>query len=221
MAAHYDSTAAPGEGFEGACDAAVPCAVALDVARALPRLVLAGGVGLEIVFFDGEEAFVAWTRRDSTYGSRRLAAAWEAAGLLAGVDALVLLDLVGPAGLRIENLHARTTGAFFDRFVAAEAAMREAARGAGVAPIFQRTARRNWLGLLGGGIEDDHTPFVDRGVPAVHLIAHPFPPTWHRLSDSLASVDWPTVDLFNAAVRAAVADYLIAPPARAGGDDEL
>ncbi len=32
-----------------------------------------GEVGLQLIFFDGEEAFRTWTRSDSTYGSRHLA----------------------------------------------------------------------------------------------------------------------------------------------------
>lgn len=31
-------------------------------------------------------------------------------------------------------------------------------------------------------IDDDHMPFVRKGVPAFHVIAAPFPPVWHKLS---------------------------------------
>ena len=34
-------------------------------------------VTLQLIFFDGEEAFVRWSRTDSTYGSRNLAKVWE------------------------------------------------------------------------------------------------------------------------------------------------
>ena len=34
-------------------------------------------VTLQFIFFDGEEAFVRWSRTDSTYGSRNLARVWE------------------------------------------------------------------------------------------------------------------------------------------------
>ena len=34
-------------------------------------------VTLQMVFFDGEEAFVNWTRTDSLYGSRHLAEKWS------------------------------------------------------------------------------------------------------------------------------------------------
>jgi len=32
---------------------------------------------VQLVFLDGEEAFVEWTDRDSIYGARNLAAKWE------------------------------------------------------------------------------------------------------------------------------------------------
>ncbi|KAK4146287.1 kinase-like domain-containing protein [Dichotomopilus funicola] len=99
LVAHYDSKIEP-EGFVGATDSAAPCAVLMDVARAvegyLARMWAEGdgkgkgkgkgegaGVdgesveGVQILLLDGEEAFVAWTDEDSLYGSRALAAEWE------------------------------------------------------------------------------------------------------------------------------------------------
>lgn len=34
-------------------------------------------LGLMLIFFDGEEAFLEWTATDSLYGSRHLAQKWE------------------------------------------------------------------------------------------------------------------------------------------------
>lgn len=34
-------------------------------------------VGLMLIFFDGEEAFLDWNEQDSLYGSRNLAVKWE------------------------------------------------------------------------------------------------------------------------------------------------
>lgn len=40
--------------------------------------VLSGkNLGLMLIFFDGEEAFLEWNDRDSIYGSRNLARKWE------------------------------------------------------------------------------------------------------------------------------------------------
>ena len=85
LAAHYDSLRLP-EGFVGAVDSAAPCAMLLHVARAVDdaltrrwdRLVAEGDVelglnderGLQILFLDGEEAWVSWSDSDSLYGAR-------------------------------------------------------------------------------------------------------------------------------------------------------
>ena len=42
----------------------MPCAILLDLARVLPSLVHED-IGVDLVFFDGEEAFVQWTATDS------------------------------------------------------------------------------------------------------------------------------------------------------------
>ena len=36
-----------------------------------------GDLTLQLIFFDGEEAFVEWTATDSIYGSRHLAKVWK------------------------------------------------------------------------------------------------------------------------------------------------
>lgn len=87
LAAHYDSLYQP-EGFIGAVDSAVPCALLLHVARAVDEALTrkwehgrgTGDDGLEddeeadkgvqILLLDGEEAWVKWTDQDSLYGSR-------------------------------------------------------------------------------------------------------------------------------------------------------
>lgn len=71
--------------FVGATDSAVPCAIMLDLAEALNKLLderkerLEAGeeedediaeTTLQLVFFDGEEAFKDWTATDSVYGAR-------------------------------------------------------------------------------------------------------------------------------------------------------
>lgn len=43
----------------------------------LKRLLEGQNIGLMLVFFDGEEAFLNWSDDDSLYGSRHLARKWE------------------------------------------------------------------------------------------------------------------------------------------------
>ncbi|VDP61238.1 unnamed protein product [Schistosoma mattheei] len=45
-------------------------------------------------------------------------------------------------------------------------------------------------------IEDDHIPFVEKGVPVLHLIPLPFPKVWHTIADNATIIDWDTsIDL--------------------------
>lgn len=73
LAAHYDSKYFSRGDFLGATDSAAPCAMLVDVAVALDGLMEAKkdeDLTLQLIFFDGEEAFKVWTHKDSTYGSR-------------------------------------------------------------------------------------------------------------------------------------------------------
>lgn len=42
-------------------------------------------------------------------------------------------------------------------------------------------------------IEDDHIPFMKRGVPIVHAIVSPFPDVWHKLTDNESAIDYHSV----------------------------
>ena len=42
-------------------------------------------------------------------------------------------------------------------------------------------------------IADDHAPFLQRGVPIVHLIPYPFPDVWHTRFDDGGGLDWESI----------------------------
>ena len=62
--------------------------------------------------------------------------------------------------------------------------------------------------LTYSGVEDDHLPFLERGVPILHLIPTPFPRSWHRLSDDGANLHPPTIKDLSNILAAFVAEYL-------------
>jgi len=94
LSAHFDSkffANYPYNQFVGATDSAMPCALMLDLAETLNPLLekrkerlehddeedeVVAGITLQLVFFDGEEAFKVWTDKDSIYGARHLAENW-------------------------------------------------------------------------------------------------------------------------------------------------
>lgn len=99
LVAHYDSKLTPA-GFIGATDSAAPCAMIMHAARsvdeALTKKWAAMGAdgssgleeekGVQILFLDGEEAFVSWTDSDSLYGARYVLRSFLLQLILIGVD---------------------------------------------------------------------------------------------------------------------------------------
>ncbi|MEJ1287138.1 glutaminyl-peptide cyclotransferase (glutaminyl cyclase) [Cricetulus griseus] len=184
LACHYDSKYLPQWGnrvFVGATDSAVPCAMMLELARALDKRLrslkdVSGSkpdLSLRLIFFDGEEAFLHWSPRDSLYGSRHLAQKMASTShppgsrgtnQLDGMDLLVLLDLIGAANPTFPNFFPRTTR-WFNRLQAI-------------------------------------------GVPVLHLIASPFPEVWHTMDDNEENLDESTIDNLNKIIQVFVLEYL-------------
>jgi glutaminyl-peptide cyclotransferase len=111
------------------------------------------GYSVWLVFFDGEEAIQQWSRSDSTYGSRHLAAKWGHYGTLDDVKAFLLADMIGDKDLDIERETKSTP--WLVSLVA------QAAKKFG----YQRYFFQQSL-----DVEDDHLPFVERGVPSIDVI---------------------------------------------------
>lgn len=172
LAAHYDSKRLP-EGFIGATDSAVPCAILLWLAQN------ARG-DYDLTFFDGEEAFVEWTDTDSIYGSRFHAAHSPLP------RELVLLDLIGHNGPPIPawyrntvNEHQRLVN--INRNLYSKSSVR-------------RKVVDGDVTAYSGMISDDQVPFVQRNVPVLHLIPSTFPPFWHTAGDTADILDYDTIE---------------------------
>ena len=125
---------------------------------------------LYIVFFDGEEAVKDWTDTDSLYGSRHLAAKWAADGTLGKLKALINVDLIGDRDLGI---------------------LQEEYSSPTLVRLFWSVARELGHGAhflnYAGAVQDDHFPFLARGVPAIDLIDFDYGPRnswWHTSEDT-------------------------------------
>jgi glutaminyl-peptide cyclotransferase len=106
--------------------------------------------------------------------------------ILSTIDHFVLLDLLGAARPLIRS-YFPSTGWLFDEMASAET--RLGAAGALDEKDFKWEAQRSGFFLprtgyqsTWGGIEDDHLPFLERGVNILHIIASPFPNVWHTLA---------------------------------------
>ncbi|XP_061682403.1 glutaminyl-peptide cyclotransferase-like a [Syngnathoides biaculeatus] len=221
LTCHYDSKALPpdsrGRVFLGASDSAVPCAMILELATALDNQMKSYkrekvAVTPQLVFFDGEESFEKWTATDSLYGSRHLAKRMAAmphpadsshSTLLQAVDLFVLLDLLGAPDPLIVN-HFDNTARWFDRLIATEKRLHR--QGLLTSHPSEQTYFRKDLSF--GTVEDDHIPFLRRGVPVLHVIATPFPNVWHTLDDSEENLHRPTVDNLTKILAVFLAEYL-------------
>jgi glutaminyl-peptide cyclotransferase len=123
---------------------------------------------------------------------------------LAGLEAFVLLDLLGAPSPQIRS-YFQDTHWLFDAMVSAEQRLHSAGLllHQGEADADGRVGSffvpRHQAGLVWGHIEDDHIPFLKRGVSVLHVIASPFPRVWHTL---LVSV-FPALHFFSL-----VNDYL-------------
>ncbi|MGB9202464.1 MAG: M28 family peptidase [Terriglobales bacterium] len=150
---HYDTNyPLRNTGYVGANDGGSSTAILLEYANQL-RGNKRDGYSVWLVWTDGEEAVKTWSDTDSLYGTRHLAEKWEKDGTLKKIKALMVMDMIGDADLDI-NRTTNGTAWLLDLIYAA------AERG-GYQSHFYATE---------GAIEDDHVPFVKRGVPSADVI---------------------------------------------------
>ncbi|PPQ98123.1 hypothetical protein CVT26_003167 [Gymnopilus dilepis] len=246
LSAHFDSKyfpTYPQNQFVGATDSAAPCAMMLDLAETLNPLLdkrkerLEQGVEedddvadttLQLIFFDGEEAFVQWTDTDSIYGARHLADKWDTTYIsphqkrrlqyvqateLDGIEHLILLDLLGAPNPLIRSYFLDTAW-LFDALVSVE-------RRLGDSGAFEFQNQNDWKSWFRprtendpnyGYMGDDHVPFLQRGVSVLHLISEPFPRVWHTLADDASALDAWTLRRWNIMLRVFMSEYLNLQP---------
>jgi glutaminyl-peptide cyclotransferase len=151
LATHYDTKLMEGKNFVGANDAGSSTGLLLELARVLAEK--KDHKNYWFLFLDGEEAFVEWSSFDSTYGSRHLAGRWKQEGVAAKIHALILLDMIGDKDLDVWY-ETNSTKQLMDL-------VWNTANNIGLKSI---------LSSIRGGVEDDHIPFLDAGIPSVDII---------------------------------------------------
>jgi len=169
VAGHYDTKRFDQFRFLGANDGGSSAALLVELARALgPKR---HALNYWLVFFDGEEAVRDWSATDSLYGSRHLVEKLSASGELSRLQALILVDMIGDAQLRIPREEGSTP--WLNDLVF------NVAQHLGYGKVFAGSQ---------GAVTDDHMPFIDAGVSAVDLIDFDYGPDnsyWHSAQDTL------------------------------------
>jgi len=175
IASHYDTNYPLRKtSYVGANDGASTSALLLELANQL-RGKPNDGYSIWLVWDDAEEAMKPDTEvdfmTDSLYGITHLAEKWQADGTLKKVKAFILTDMIGDADLEVDR-DANSTPWLQD--VVYEAATRLGYQ----SHFFARTLP----------MEDDHLPFVKRGVACVDLIDFSYGYNnvfWHTPQDTV------------------------------------
>ena len=185
---HYDTKLFEDFAFVGANDGGSTTAWMLEMARMYgPER---EGRSVQLAWFDGEESFGPWSAVDGLYGSRAFVEGLREAGTLDTIDAMINVDMIGDCYLHIFRDKQATPWL--------EDVVWEKARNLGYGAHFSGFAR---------GIEDDHVPFRQAGIPCLELIDFSYGGSvvehrknWHTAND--------TVDKVCAESLQAVADVL-------------
>ncbi|MFC5865434.1 M28 family peptidase [Acidicapsa dinghuensis] len=149
--------------FLGANDGGATTGLLIEIANELRPQMTGGkldGYSVWLLFDDGEEAIAnppysanQWSDSTAMWGTRHLAAKWSQDGTLQRIKAFLLADMIGDKDLDV--LKESQSTPWLTALVA------EAARNTGHAKYFFASE---------GAEEDDHLPFLKRGVPSIDII---------------------------------------------------
>ena len=169
LCSHYDTKTFETIRFVGANDGGSSTGALMEMARVLslhPEL----AAKIELVFFDGEEAYESFTDADGLYGSRYFATKLvheKRAGAFRGG---ILWDMIGDRDLTITlppDSPAELARGIFDSAIALN--------------------QRSHFSYFANGITDDHTPLNAAGITTIDLIDFDFE-WWHTAGDTMDKI---------------------------------
>ena len=177
LASHYETNwPLRNIAFYGANDGACTTALLIELG-AYFRTHPPQGYSVWLVFDDGEEAVDQWSDSDSLYGTRHLAARWFADGTLKRVKAFLVADMIGDKDLNILEEMQSTPS------------LRDAFRQAAV-----NTHHSAYVYKTQADEEDDHIPFLRRGVPSLDVIDVDYGPHTAATPDGYHHTAQDTID---------------------------
>jgi glutaminyl-peptide cyclotransferase len=176
LGSHYDTKLYETIRFVGANDGGSSNGVLIEMARVLAmRPELAAKV--QLVFFDGEEAFVEFTETDGLYGSRYFAKQLVAEKKAKQFRGGIVFDMVGDKSLTITLPTDSPADIVRGIFAAAEAL----------------NARKHFT-YATTPILDDHVPLNEIGIPTIDLIDFDFE-AWHTPHDTMDKISAESLDI--------------------------
>ena len=175
LCSHYDTKLYETARFVGANDGGSSNGVLIEMARIL-AIDPAMARQVQLVFFDGEEAYVNFTETDGLYGSRYFAKRLVADGKAKQFRGGILFDMVGDRDLTVTLSPDSPSELTAGIFAAADALK--------VRKHFTYSAM---------AITDDHTPLNAIGIPTIDLIDFDFL-SWHTPDDTMDKISAESLD---------------------------
>jgi hypothetical protein len=186
---HYDTKLFDTIRFVGANDGGSSTGLLLELARVLGHHANVAR-NVELVFFDGEEAYENFSETDGLYGSRFFAKQLQSEGAKK-IRGGVLFDMVGDRSLGI-TLPADSPAAMArDVFAAAEA-----------------LKLRKYFSYLDRDMIDDHTPLNAIGIPTIDIIDFDYP-WWHTADDTMDKISAESLQIVGSVALYYLAEFAL------------
>jgi glutaminyl-peptide cyclotransferase len=175
IASHYDTNwPLRSTAYVGANDGASSSALLLEIANQLRGKTL-DGYSVWLLWDDAEESMrLPWYDPEALYGVRHLAQKWQDDGTIKKLKAFLLEDMIGDADLNIE--HDLSSTPWLEDLI-----YQSATRLGYQSHFFRRSIP----------MEDDHKPFMERGVPSADLIDFDYGYNnvfWHTSDDTVDKI---------------------------------
>lgn len=190
VTSHYETKKFEGFEFVGANDPGSSVGALLEMSR-----VLAGRPAvaekLELVFFDGEEAFVNYTDSDGLYGSRYFADSLQQWPEKSRPKWGVLLDMVGDRDLGI-RVPEDSPAFLVESLFAAAGDIKS----------------RKYFGMGSQIITDDHKPLNEAGIPTIDIIDMDYS-FWHTPGDKMDKLSAESLETVGKVTLLMIEKYLL------------
>ena len=189
LCSHYDTKLFDTIRFVGANDGGSSTGLLLELARVLGHHANVAR-NVELVFFDGEEAYENFSETDGLYGSRFFAKQLQSEGAKK-IRGGILFDMVGDRSLGI-TLPADSPAAMArDVFAAAEA-----------------VKLRKYFSYLDRDMIDDHTPLNAIGIPTIDIIDFDYP-WWHTADDTMDKISAESLQIVGSVALYYLAEFAL------------
>src|SRR5438270_5585894 len=191
LCSHYDTKMFDSIRFVGANDGGSSTGLLLELARVMgqhPDLARK----IELVFFDGEEAYEQFSEKDGLYGSRYFARQLKAASAKQFRGGL-LFDMVGDRSLGITLPSDSPAEMARDIFAAAEA-----------------LKLRNYFTYFDRELLDDHAPLNAIGIPTLDIIDFDYPP-WHTAGDTIDKISAESLQIVGSVALYYLSEFALKP----------